>query len=204
MGKHGGYDEINRDLLAALKDINLDDAANVLDLECHLSGHIAVNFLGTIYRIGPGTIQRVDGQEVGLHHGSVLAGYILQQGCGEPAGMFVPLDRLTGMVGGRTSDSGNMFEVRLAKAADTSFARFQNALRKFGGTTGGEVGEGGQSWIVYLLPKIPVQLIVYEGDDEFPVTARLLFDVSATNFLEFEFLAVLASVFVEEVLQTLG
>ena len=32
MEKTGGYDEINQDLLEALKDINLTDAAHVLDL----------------------------------------------------------------------------------------------------------------------------------------------------------------------------
>ncbi len=203
MGRTGGYDEINQDLLDALKDINLTDAAHVLDLECDASGQIEMTFLGHRYRIGPGTVQRVDGQAVGVHHGSVLAGYILRQGRGEPAGRFVPLDRLTGMVGGRTSSSGSGLEFRLGQAAETSFARFQRAIRTFGGQPGGEVGEGGTSWIVNLLPNIPVQVIVYAGDDEFPANVQLLFDARATNFLEFEFLAVLASIFVEDVIQTM-
>jgi hypothetical protein len=45
-----------------------------------------------------------------------------------------------------------------------------------------------------------VQFIVYAGDDEFPTDVRLLFDITATNFLEFEFLAVLAFIFVEALL----
>ncbi len=133
----------------------------------------------------------------------MLAGYILHQGRGEPSGTFVPLDRLTGMVGARTSSSGTGLEFRLGQAVETSLARFQRAILQFGGQPGGEVGEGGTSWIVYLLPNIPVQIIVYAGDDEFPVTVRLLFDARVTNFLAFEFLAVLASIFVEDVIQTM-
>jgi hypothetical protein len=62
------------------------------------------------------------------------------------------------------------------------------------------VGIGGKSWIIQLLPKIPVQLVFYRGDEEFPAAARLLIDQAAVNFLEFEFLAVLATIFVEQLI----
>lgn len=82
------------------------------------------------------------------------------------------------MVGGYTGSSDNTTEGQLAKAVGTSYARFQRALQKF--------GVGAASWIIYLLPKIPVQVIVYEGDEEFPATVRIL-----------------AGLFVNEVLHTL-
>ena len=41
----------------------------------------------------------------------------------------------------------------------------------------------------------------YKGDDEFPVDARLLIDQSAANFLEFEFLMVLVTTFVEQLIE---
>ncbi len=72
------------------------------------------------------------------------------------------------------------------------------AAESLGGWSGGETGLGGVSLIFELLPKIPVQLIFYDSDDEFPARARLLCDLNATNFLEFEFIAVLVTIFVQE------
>jgi len=45
-----------------------------------------------------------------------------------------------------------------------------------------------------------VQLIYYKGDEDFSSEVRLLFDITATNFLKFEFLAVLATIFVDTIL----
>ena len=69
------------------------------------------------------------------------------------------------------------------------------------GKTGGEVGSGGKSWIIQLLPRIPVQLVFYMGDAEFSSADRLLIDQATVNFLEFEFLAVLATIFVEQLIE---
>jgi len=72
------------------------------------------------------------------------------------------------------------------------------AAESLGGWPGGEAGLGGVSLIFELLPKIPVQLVFYDRDDEFPARTRLLCDLNATEFLEFEFIAVLVTIFVQE------
>ncbi len=71
------------------------------------------------------------------------------------------------------------------------------AASSLGGRIGGESGLGSVSLIFELLPKIPVQLIFYDRDDEFPARVTLLVDRNATRFLEFEFLAVLVTLFVQ-------
>jgi hypothetical protein len=48
-----------------------------------------------------------------------------------------------------------------------------------------------------LLTHIPLQLIFYDRDDEFPARATLLFDSNATNLIEFEVLAVAVTLFVQ-------
>ena len=53
------------------------------------------------------------------------------------------------------------------------------------------------SLIIDLLPHIPLQLIFYDRDDEFPARATLLFDINATQLIDFEVLAVLVTVFVQ-------
>lgn len=200
----GGYKKINKDLVDALKSINIASAANSLSLDCNQSGRAQITFLGRSYLVGTDGIHAEDGQEVPINHGSVLTGYFLKSGSGEPAGKFVPLDGLTGLVPARPSAGNNTFDSRLAKYAQQKPTGFEESIIKLGGKPGGEVGTGGKSWIIDLLPKIPAQLIFYDGDDEFPSDISLLFDITAIHFLEFEFLAVLGAIFVEEMIKTLS
>jgi hypothetical protein len=201
LGKVGGYEKIYKDLVDALKLINLADNAKSLDLAFNQSDQVEISFLGRTYLLGTDGVHAKDGQEVATAHGSVLAGYLLNRGSGEPVGKFVPLDSLTELVPARRSYVYNSLESRIARYADKNQTRFHEAIINLNGKPGGEVGSGGKSWIFYLLPKIPVQMIFYRGDDEFPSEARLLFDLTAVNFLEFEFLAVLATIFVEEIIE---
>ena len=41
-------------------------------------------------------------------------------------------------------------------------------------------------------------MIFYDSDDEFPARASLLIDQNATDFLEFELMAVLVTIFIRE------
>jgi len=53
------------------------------------------------------------------------------------------------------------------------------------------------SLIFDLLPHVPLQRIFYDWDDEFPARATLLYDLNATQMIDFEVLAVLVTVFVQ-------
>ena len=200
MGQTGGYEKIYRDLLDELKTVDLAQAAKILNLSYNPAGQVEVVFMGTTYLIESNGIHRQDGKAAATVHGSVLAGYILKQGRGEMAGNFVSFDSITEMVPAHSSYTRTSLEGRLAKYAQLDPIRFHEAVVKSGGRSGGEVGIGGKSWIIQLLPKISVQLVFYMGDAEFPSAARLLIDPAAVNFLEFEFLAVLATIFVEQLI----
>ena len=65
------------------------------------------------------------------------------------------------------------------------------------GRQAGEAGLGALSLIFDLLPHIPLQLIFYDRDDEFPARANLLYDLNATQLIDLEVLAVLVTVFVQ-------
>ena len=201
MVKTGGYENIYRDLLDELKSVDLAQAAKVLNLAYNPAGQVEVVFMGNTFLIENGGIHGRDGKTAATAHGTVLAGYILKQGWGEPAGKFVSFDGITGMVPARSSYSSTSLEARLAKYGQVDPAHFHEAIVKSGGRSGGEVGSGGKSWIIQLLPKIPVQLVFYMGDEGFPSAARLLIDQAAVDFLEFEFLAVLATIFVEQLIE---
>ncbi|CAB1079869.1 hypothetical protein D1AOALGA4SA_7570 [Olavius algarvensis Delta 1 endosymbiont] len=204
MGKTGGYKNIYRDLLKELESVDLAQAARILNLVYNPAGQVDVVCMGKTYLINNSGIYTRDGKAAPTVLGSVLAGYIIQKGKGEPAGKFVSFDGITGLVPARSSYSSSSLEARLAKHSDQDPGGFHEAILKSGGRSGGEVGLGGRSWIIQLLPQIAVQLVIYRGDEEFPAAARLLIDQGAVNFLEFEFLAVLATILVDQLIKEMS
>jgi hypothetical protein len=42
---------------------------------------------------------------------------------------------------------------------------------------------GDEGFLFYFFPRLPAALINWEGDDEFPPSGKILFDVSASNFM---------------------
>lgn len=62
--------------------------------------------------------------------------------------------------------------------------------QKLGGTA---VAHGDAAVTIRAFPHIPVTLVIWGGDDEFPATGNILFDASAAHILPTEDYAVLAS-----------
>ena len=71
------------------------------------------------------------------------------------------------------------------------------AAASYGGRQAGEAGLGAVSLIFDLLPHIPLHLIFYDRDDEFPARVNFLYDLNATQLIDFEVLAVLMTVFAQ-------
>jgi len=60
---------------------------------------------------------------------------------------------------------------------------FQKAAEKCGGT---REKYGDMSYCFYPFPRIPVTLVLWAGDEEFPPNANILFDASAGDYLPTE------------------
>jgi hypothetical protein len=67
--------------------------------------------------------------------------------------------------------------------------RFQEIGLSLNGRPAG-VGDG--SFILQALPRVPVQYVLWEGDDEFPPSIQILFDTSVVHYLPLEDIVVLA------------
>jgi hypothetical protein len=63
-------------------------------------------------------------------------------------------------------------------------------------------GDVAAAWDV--LPRVPLLLIFNEKDEEFPASARILFDITASNYLPTEDLSVLAEIAVSRLLGDLA
>ena len=186
-------------MLDSLGSFPVRDAAEEMGLKLRDAGQAEVPMLGQLYLLDQNGVCREDGAPVSTLHGLALAGYLMRRGAGRPAGSFVPLDHLTERVPGKISHAGIKLEARLARIADKDPRAFAKAVEGMGARPGGDVGSGGHSWLIEPLPKLPAQVVFYPGDAEFSATCRVLYDPVAANYLEFNHLATLTTVFVDTV-----
>lgn len=78
-----------------------------------------------------------------------------------------------------------------------TFGAQTESLMKAANALGGEaVSLGDVAVVLNVFPKIPVTLVIWEADDEFPASGNILFDRSAGSILPSEDYAVLASLVV--------
>lgn len=190
-----GYEQIYRGLLPQLARCDFAESAGRLGLERLANGDVTVIFCGREYRINSAGVNPVDGEPDDVNSRSVLAYYILSTGRGEPGNSYVPLSRTTGIPDGRkTHDKGILIAPLLREFGD-DYGKFQFAAEQLGGVLDDPSPDGGHCWTFAVLPKIPLRLVFYEADEEFPADIQILFDRSAPRFLAFECLAFLTGCF---------
>ena len=79
----------------------------------------------------------------------------------------------------------------LVRRFGRSAKRFNEAGIQLGGET---AGVGDASFTLKAFPFIPIQYVLWEGDDEFPSAVQLLFDASVDHYLSLEDIVVLGQV----------
>ena len=193
----GGHRYIYEDLIERLATADIAVSAEHLGLAVSDLGEAELPFLGTTFLISNRGVRRSDGKEFKDAIGSVLIHYILKGSSCRPAGRFVTLAELAGPLFKHGSYSSSALERPIIKRFQGRIPELLTAAASYGGCQGGEAGSGAISLIFDLLPHIPLQLIFYDRDEEFPARASLLFDLNATQMIDFEVLAVLVTVFVQ-------
>ncbi|MDD1747670.1 MAG: DUF3786 domain-containing protein [Methanomassiliicoccales archaeon] len=139
----------------------------------------------------------LEGKEVD-ETSSILALHYLA-GCGAdvPTGTLVPFNQAEG--GGAYYEA---FKRRTIDRLAEEFGERPNLLVRAGIAIGGLDRELGASSIeVRVFPKVWVTLIVWEGDDEIPASANVLFDSTALGILPTEDLAVIGSLTVAKLVK---
>ncbi len=77
---------------------------------------------------------------------------------------------------------------RLVKTFANDLERFKEAASKVGGEA---ISHGDAGFLFWPLPRVPMAVLYWQGDDEFPPNANVLFDASAGHYLSTDGLAVL-------------
>jgi hypothetical protein len=101
------------------------------------------------------------------------------------------------MVAFRNLRECSVFEPAYQKMTLTPFVEYFNKksylLKKRAIDTGGQITTGADvSFIINAFPLIPLQFFFWDGDDEFPANANILFDKNIAQFIHPESIPVLA------------
>ena len=89
----------------------------------------------------------------------------------------------------------SVFARRVTEPLIKKFGRSAKLFQEAGSRLGGESGGvGDASFSLRALPRIPLQYVLWEGDEEFPPSVQLLFDSSVDRYLPLEDIVVLGQI----------
>ncbi|MFK5952034.1 MAG: DUF3786 domain-containing protein [Desulfobacterium sp.] len=196
-----GHKKHHENLIERLKTEDISSLADRIGLQMTATGEAEIPFLGTRYLISNNGAYRSDGRNFSMITASALIHYLLKGSSMKPAGRFVSLTELSGPWLQEGSFSKSALESPVIKCFRGHVPALLSRAAVMGGNQGGSSGLGSISLIFDLLPNLPLQLIFYDMDEEFPARATLLLDANATEFIDFEALAFLTSIFVRNLTQ---
>ncbi len=88
-----------------------------------------------------------------------------------------------------------VFARRVTEPLQRRFGKSARSFKETGIRSGGEAVEiGDASFILHAFPCVPLQYVLWEGDEEFPPSVQLLFDASVDHYLTLEDMVVLGQV----------
>jgi len=88
-----------------------------------------------------------------------------------------------------------VFARRVTEPLQRRFGKSAKSFKETGIRSGGESVEiGDASFILHAFPCVPLQYVLWEGDEEFPPSVQLLFDASVDHYLTLEDMVVLGQV----------
>jgi len=88
-----------------------------------------------------------------------------------------------------------VFARRVTEPLERRFGKSARSFKETGVRSGGvpvEIGDA--SFILHAFAFVPLQYVLWEGDEEFPPSVRLLFDASVDHYLALEDMVVLGQV----------
>ena len=98
-----------------------------------------------------------------------------------------------------------VFARRVTEPLVKQFGRSAKSLMDSGLRRGGKPGGVGDASLVFqVLPRVPMQYVLWEGDEEFPPNVQLLFDASVDHHLSLEDIVVLGQMAIRRLIYFFG
>jgi hypothetical protein len=193
------YELVYDNLLKKLEDIDLHERI-ILVGGFEEDHDLSIHFLNRPIRVSEQGIRGLHGDEPDVSTRIILCHYLLQAGEGEVSGEWVSYRDF--------KDSGFFIrnfqanvEERIARYFGGRPGDLDRACRRLHGKNGPDRRGGETSYTFAALPRIPLLLVFYDQDDEFPAAAKLLFDRSAPLWLDMECLAALGGIVADRLIK---
>ncbi|MDR1947827.1 MAG: DUF3786 domain-containing protein [Spirochaetaceae bacterium] len=194
-----GYEKTFGWVKSLLKNCDFYDSSKRLGLEQIAENIVLINFLGRTYKITKENIELIEqktvwaaeseGYEFDLK--SVLGYYVLSEANVEPTNEYCTLRQFSGGIFRESSSWLSMTNSKFTNIFGHDYKNFATVMN----ILDMEYEEGSRSgkyvWNYKVLPKVPVKLVFYEGDDEFPSKLEILYDKNVIKIFNFEQLSVL-------------
>lgn len=180
---------------ASIKKMNLEERARRAGAD-YLNGEdgekITIYFFSELYQIRFPQIEFFSSSKkvVSLVTRILLLHYLIRADGNPLAGKWVAYKDIPGGL-----LYAGVFARRVTEPLQMRFGKSAKAFREAGIKSGGEPVEiGDASFILRALPRVPLQYVLWEGDEEFPPSAQLLFDACVDHYLSLEDIVVLGQV----------
>ncbi|MGC8877708.1 MAG: DUF3786 domain-containing protein [Anaerolineae bacterium] len=186
---------------ATLRSRSADAVARLSGCARDAEGNMRITFLGREYVISPhdfSVYSAVDRREASSFISSLILTYLANADGTLPAGIWISFRELPdGMfyVHAFQSYSGG----RLVRELSGGLTAFHRAAQRLGGQA---LALGSAAYAFEVLPRVRLAIVYWEGDDECPSQAQVLFDRNATHYLPTDGLAILGSQLVSMLLKT--
>jgi hypothetical protein len=198
-----GYEQTYDWVVKLLQDCDFEDSAKRLNLIQTAPDEVSVEFLGRTYRVNKTGVHlaeqkiawAVASEGFDFNLKSDLGYYVLSEANLDPVNDFCTLSAFCGGVfrGGDGSVFGNPLE----KVYGKDYQKFAAVAEKLGMELEESKPNLKYVWRYTMLPKLPIKIVYYEGDEEYPTKLQILYDKTAIQVYKFEPLAVLNGCFAE-------
>ena len=192
--KQEGYRQAVEIACGKLKDTDLEQQAENGEFTFTPETGIEITFFGKTYHIDPEScsFESPDESAISLVTKGVILHYILEADGFPLSKRFITYGEIPG---GMTY--AGVFRRRVILPFIGAFGQ---DLKKFKATAEALNGVpallGDASFTFQIFPKVPVTLVLWEGDEEFPPAAKMLFDASIDHYLPLEDVVVMGEMVV--------
>ncbi len=185
--------ELIRSLRIKIEDLDLSTVTDDLGGDFR-NGRLFINCLGREFEIFPGGEIQSQGHMTPWIN-ILLLHYLNTHGRSGLSGKWVSFSELkSGMI--KASSFLRDAEEPIKNLLENNCERASESLMRLGAEQTADF-PAPHAWRLFLLPKVPVVILYWPEEDEFPAKVRILFDQTADRFLDVESLMFLLEGLIE-------